>query len=562
MVSEHLISATLMSLSRLSPPVLLLLGLRLVQLPVHHLLAAGRLVLLVLYHSTDAQLLLFSVFFCAGFWLGDGYMSYYGGENGVAFHQNKDHDLKWIKDQLAILGLSYTTYPHGTTGWTLIIKSAHTQHTRSTLLNCLYSPPVCRVLCCGCVRSDAWFEFFDTAYGAKYMYSTSFDSQTDWVQSVKWLLWFVRYLSRDQCRLVVLGLWRADGDWACQNTVIFTSGLEFRDELLALLYHCGYSAYFNLHVGEGEDASVINGYQMTASVDCWEVHWADAETGHSSGMGMCWPSMPCDEIKSVDYNGPVWCVEVEHPDHLILVQRAYRDENGVCTKVSRAVVVGNCLVCADTFRAGAFDQLKQNATKAKIPYYGSYTERDPVVVAEEGVKQFKAEKYELIIVDTSGRHKQESALFEEMQEVARVVAPDDVVFVMDSSIGQAAKDQAKAFRDAVKVGSVIITKLDGHAKGGGALSAVAATKSPIIFVGTGEHIDDFELFNTKSFVSRLLGMGDISGLLNLFEGRYSNTTALSLCISLQALTVRALPVVSLLCWQTTRCSTSPSCTRS
>lgn len=88
---------------------------------------------------------------------------------------------------------------------------------------------------------------------------------------------------------------------------------------------------------------------------------------------------------------------------------------------------------------------------------------------------------------------------------------------MDSSIGQAAKDQALAFKSAVSVGSVIITKLDGHAKGGGALSAVAATSSPIIFVGTGEHIDDFEPFNTKSFVSRLLGMGDISGLLSMFE---------------------------------------------
>jgi signal recognition particle GTPase len=88
---------------------------------------------------------------------------------------------------------------------------------------------------------------------------------------------------------------------------------------------------------------------------------------------------------------------------------------------------------------------------------------------------------------------------------------------MDSSIGQAARDQASAFKAAVDVGSVIITKLDGHAKGGGALSAVAATKSPILFVGTGEHIDDFQLFDTKSFVSRLLGMGDITGLLNLFQ---------------------------------------------
>lgn len=103
--------------------------------------------------------------------------------------------------------------------------------------------------------------------------------------------------------------------------------------------------------------------------------------------------------------------------------------------------------------------------------------------------------------------------------MSAVVQPDDVVFVMDSSIGQAARSQAKAFKEAVDVGSVIITKLDGHAKGGGALSAVAATKSPIIFVGTGEHIEDFEQFVPKSFVSRLLGKGDISGLLTMFEER-------------------------------------------
>mmetsp|Transcript_74051 Transcript_74051/g.196423 ORF Transcript_74051/g.196423 Transcript_74051/m.196423 type:complete len:504 (+) Transcript_74051:127-1638(+) len=172
------------------------------------------------------------------------------------------------------------------------------------------------------------------------------------------------------------------------------------------------------------------------------------------------------------------------------------------------------LVCADTFRAGAFDQLKQNATKVRIPFYGSYTETDPVVIASEGVAAFRKDKYDLIIVDTSGRHKQETALFEEMQQVEEVVSPDDVVFVMDSHIGQACYDQAKAFADAVKVGSVIITKLDGHAKGGGALSAVAATNSPVIFIGTGEHFDDFEPFSAESFVSRLCGLGDISGLVS------------------------------------------------
>jgi len=177
----------------------------------------------------------------------------------------------------------------------------------------------------------------------------------------------------------------------------------------------------------------------------------------------------------------------------------------------------SALVCADTFRAGAFDQLKQNAFKAKIPFYGSHTESDPVRIASDGVEKFKKEGYEIIIVDTSGRHKQEAELFEEMEQVAKAIRPDDIVFVMDSSIGQTAYDQAAAFRAKVAVGSVIITKLDGHAKGGGALSAVAATKSPIVFIGTGEHFEDFDEFNAGAFVRRLLGMGDFSGLKDVIE---------------------------------------------
>lgn len=126
----------------------------------------------------------------------------------------------------------------------------------------------------------------------------------------------------------------------------------------------------------------------------------------------------------------------------------------------------------------------------------------------------------------SGRHKQESALFEEMQQVVKGVQPDDVVFVMDSTIGQAAGDQAKAFQSAVPLGSVIITKLDGHAKGGGALSAVSATNSPISFYGTGEHFSDFEKFVPASFVSRLLGMGDMRGLMEHAQesGALENST--------------------------------------
>lgn len=94
-----------------------------------------------------------------------------------------------------------------------------------------------------------------------------------------------------------------------------------------------------------------------------------------------------------------------------------------------------------------------------------------MVIAQEGVERFKKENYEIIIVDTSGRHKQEDSLFEEMLQVSTATSPDQIIFVMDASIGQACEAQAKAFKDTVDVGAVIITKLDGHAKGGGALSA-------------------------------------------------------------------------------------------
>ncbi|KAF7725302.1 Signal recognition particle [Apophysomyces ossiformis] len=171
------------------------------------------------------------------------------------------------------------------------------------------------------------------------------------------------------------------------------------------------------------------------------------------------------------------------------------------------------LVCADTFRAGAFDQLKQNATKAKIPYYGSYSETDPVQIAKEGVEKFKGEKFEIIIVDTSGRHKQESELFEEMKQISAAVQPDSTVFVMDGTIGQAAEGQAKAFKEAANFGSIIMTKMDGHAKGGGAISAVAATHSPIIFIGTGEHLHDLDRFEPKPFIRKMMGMGDMSDLV-------------------------------------------------
>ena len=187
-----------------------------------------------------------------------------------------------------------------------------------------------------------------------------------------------------------------------------------------------------------------------------------------------------------------------------------------CTKLARYYATRGfkaCLVCADTFRAGAYDQLKQNATKAKIPYYGSLTQTDPAVVAAEGVSRFKKEKFEIIIVDTSGRHKQEADLFAEMVQVQSAIKPDQTIMVMDGTIGQAAEEQASAFKATADFGAIIITKTDGGAAGGGAISAVAATHTPIIFLGTGEHMMDFDRFAPKPFISKLLGYGDMSGLI-------------------------------------------------
>ena len=124
----------------------------------------------------------------------------------------------------------------------------------------------------------------------------------------------------------------------------------------------------------------------------------------------------------------------------------------------------------------------------------------------------------MIIVDTSGRHRQEQALFDEMKQVTAAVQPDEIIFVMDSHIGQACYDQALAFSNSVAVGSVIITKLDGHAKGGGALSAVAATGAPVTFIGSGEHLEELEKFEPRGFVGRLMGLGDISGLVDTIKG--------------------------------------------
>jgi signal recognition particle subunit SRP54 len=169
------------------------------------------------------------------------------------------------------------------------------------------------------------------------------------------------------------------------------------------------------------------------------------------------------------------------------------------------------LICADTYRPGAFAQLQQLANRINVPVYGDLKAKDPVKVVNEGLKQFSNK--ELIIVDTAGRHKEEKELIKEMKDLEKKIKPDEVMMVIDGTIGQQALIQAQTFHEATPIGSILVTKLDGSARGGGALSAVAATGAPIKFIGTGEKVEDIEQFIPSRFVGRLLGMGDLETLL-------------------------------------------------
>jgi signal recognition particle subunit SRP54 len=174
------------------------------------------------------------------------------------------------------------------------------------------------------------------------------------------------------------------------------------------------------------------------------------------------------------------------------------------------------VVCTDTWRPGAYAQLSQLLDQIKVAHYGEPEEKNALKIAKRGLKEFQKDKknpYDLIIVDTAGRHKEEQGLMDEMQKLEEFIKPNETILIIDGTLGQQAYNQAQAFARTTHVGSIIITKLDGSAKGGGALSAAAASKAPIKFIGLGEKIDDLEEFNPSKFVGSLLGIPDIEGLL-------------------------------------------------
>lgn len=174
------------------------------------------------------------------------------------------------------------------------------------------------------------------------------------------------------------------------------------------------------------------------------------------------------------------------------------------------------VVGLDVHRPAAYLQLKQVAEKVKVDYFVDGKVKDPVKLWKSFKKD--VEKYDLVFVDTAGRDALSDDLVKEIKSVSKVVGPDEILLVLSADIGQAALDQAKMFHEACGVTGVVVSKLDGTAKGGGSLSACAVTGAPIKFIGVGERPEDLEVFNPEGFVGRLLGLGDLEALLEKAKG--------------------------------------------
>lgn len=169
------------------------------------------------------------------------------------------------------------------------------------------------------------------------------------------------------------------------------------------------------------------------------------------------------------------------------------------------------LLGLDVHRPAAPDQLEQIAKQNKLAVFIDKKEKNPIKIW----KGFKKElsDYDVLIVDTAGRHSLDGELIKEIKDLNKEISPDYKVLVIQADIGQAAKTQAQEFQKALEINGVIVTRMDSTAKAGGALTACHETKAPVLFIGTGEKSSDLETFNPQSFISRILGMGDLEGLL-------------------------------------------------
>ncbi len=187
----------------------------------------------------------------------------------------------------------------------------------------------------------------------------------------------------------------------------------------------------------------------------------------------------------------------------------------------RGLKVG--LIAADTDRPAAYDQLKQIAEDVDVEFYGEKDAEDPVNVVENGMKAIEAD---VKIVDSAGRNSLSDELKQELSRMEEVFQPDEKYLVMPADIGQSATEQAENFEEAVGINGVIVTKMDSSAKGGGALVACQRSGASVKFVGTGERMEDLEVYDPVDFVSEMIGQPDLESLLEKIENLDTDPEAL------------------------------------
>ena len=183
------------------------------------------------------------------------------------------------------------------------------------------------------------------------------------------------------------------------------------------------------------------------------------------------------------------------------------------------------LVAADLVRPAAITQLQVLGEKAGVPVFTLPGEKDPSKVAEAAISKAKHDLIDTVIIDTSGRMHLDEALMEEIQRVAKVSRPDETLFVADAMTGQSAVDIAKEFEEKVGISGVILTKFDSDTRGGAALSLRSVVGKPIKFIGTGEKMEDLEVFHPERIANRILGMGDIVSLVEKAQEQFDEKEA-------------------------------------
>ena len=198
--------------------------------------------------------------------------------------------------------------------------------------------------------------------------------------------------------------------------------------------------------------------------------------------------------------------------------RHLREEHG------SAVALAAC----DVYRPAAVEQLVKVGAQAEATVYQQGTEKDPVEIAAWALQQAKQDGKDVLIVDTAGRLHIDEDLMAELVRIGEAVKPDDVLLVLDSMTGQDAVGVAESFAEAVQFDGVVMSKLDGDARGGAALSVLAVTGKPILFASTGERLEEFERFHPDRIAQRILGMGDVMSLIETAEREFDEQQAIDM----------------------------------